>query len=51
MNYLVHDHSRRGKVFATMAEANAYANDIIRNSGVVCLVTETRRKVTHIYDF
>ena len=51
MNYLVHDHTKRGEVFATLAEANAYRGDIINQTGRVYLITETKRKVTHIYNF
>lgn len=49
-NYLVHDFTKRGKVFATLKEANSYCNEIMRKCGVVFLVTETKRKVTHTYD-
>lgn len=48
MNYLVHD-SKRGKVFATLAEASAYARDHQKATGDFVAVTETNRKVTHIY--
>ena len=50
MNYLVEDHTKQGKVFATLEEANAYANYCIRNSGNVWRVSETYRKVTYTYD-
>lgn len=50
MNYLVHDFSKHGKVFATLQEANAYCNKCMRQSGYVFLVTETSRKTTHVYD-
>lgn len=50
MNYLVEDHTKRGKVFATIEEANAYANYGIRNSGNVWRVIETDREVTYTYD-
>ena len=50
MNYLVHDFSKHGKVFATLQEANAYCNECMRNTGYVFLVTETNRKVTHAYN-
>ena len=49
MNYLVHDNTRRGKVFATLAEANSYCNDIIRTAKTVYTITETKRQITHIY--
>ena len=49
MNYLVHDYTKRGKVFATLEEANGYANTAMQFSGVVWAVTETKRKVTHQY--
>lgn len=48
MNYKVHD-SKRGKCFASLAEANAYCNLILRETGIVLTVTETRGKVTHTY--
>ena len=50
MNYLVHDFSKNGKVFATLQEANAYCNECMRNAGYVFLVTETSRKVTHTFN-
>ena len=50
MNYLVEDHTKQGKVFATIEEANAYANYCIRNSGYVWRVIETDRDVTYTYD-
>lgn len=50
MNYLVEDHTKQGKVFATIEEANAYANYCIRNSGYVWRVIETDREVTHTCD-
>ena len=49
-NYLVEDHTKQGKVFATLEEANAYANYCIRNSGYVWKVIETDREVTYTYD-
>jgi hypothetical protein len=50
MNYLVHDYTKRGKVFATIEEANAYANEMLKRSGYVFAVTETKRNVTHVYE-
>ena len=50
MNYLVHDFSKHGKVFATLQEANAYRNDCMRQTGYVFLVTETSRKITHTFN-
>ena len=50
MNYLVHDFSKYGKVFATLQEANAYCNECMRKTGYVFLVTETNRKVTHVFN-
>ena len=50
MNYLVHDFSKHGKVFATLQEANAYCNDCMRQTGYVFLVTETSREVTYVYN-
>ena len=49
MNYVVQDHTKRGKVFATLDEANAYRNECIQKTGYVYCITETNRKVTHIY--
>lgn len=49
MNYLVHDHTKRGKVFATLEEANAYRNFLIQATRIVYTITETKRQVTHIY--
>ena len=49
MNYLVQDYTKRGKVFATLDEANAYRNECIQKTGYVYRITETNRKVTHIY--
>ena len=51
MHYLVHDHTKKGKVFATLQEANAYRNDLINQTKRVYLITETKRQVTHIYNF
>lgn len=51
MNYLVHDHTKSGKVFATLEQANKYRSDIINQTGRVYLITETKRQVTHIYKF
>jgi len=49
MNYKVH-YGKRGKVFATLAEASAYANEIMRRFGVIVAVTETKARATHIYE-
>ena len=46
MNYLVQD-GVRGKVFATLTEANAYRNEHFRRTGDIVAVVETNRKVTH----
>jgi hypothetical protein len=51
MHYLVHDHTKRGKVFATLEEANAYRNFLIQTTKIVYAITETKRQVTHIYNF
>ena len=32
MHYLVHDHTKTGKVFATLEEANAYRNFLIQKT-------------------
>ena len=37
------------RVFATLEEANRYANAIMRATGEVLILTETRRAVTHTY--
>lgn len=50
MSYLVQD-SKRGKVFATLKEAAAYAAEIRKATGEIIAVVETRRKVTHFYNF
>ena len=47
-NYKVHS-GGRGKVFATLEEATAYANEILRVHRELVAVTETRAAVTHIY--
>lgn len=49
MHYLVHDHTKRGKVFGTLEEANKYRSDVINQTGRVYLITETKRAVTHVY--
>lgn len=49
MNYKVLD-SKRGKVFATLAEANAYRNEVISKTGYVYAISETKSAVTHIYE-
>jgi hypothetical protein len=45
MNYLCNK-----KVFATLEEANGYANMVMRANGEVLLVQETKRIVTHIFN-
>lgn len=37
------------KVFATVEEANAYANAIMRTIGEVLIVTTTKQTATHTY--
>ena len=49
MNYIVFD-SRKGKVFATLSEATAYANEIAHKTGVFVSVEQTSRGVTHTYE-
>ena len=44
MNYLVDK-----KVFATLSEANAYANWYLKQTRIVLAVLATNRKVTHIW--
>lgn len=47
MHYKVHDHTKRGKVFATLEEAITYADYIMRETGYCFAVTETKAKATH----
>lgn len=49
MNYHVHD-TKRGHVFETLTEARAYASMIAKKTGVIVLVTETKRKPTHVWE-
>ena len=51
MHYLVHDHTKRGKVFATLEEANAYRNFLIQTLKIVYAISETKRQITHIFNF
>ena len=46
MNYLCNK-----KVFATIQEANGYANLIMKHSKQVLIVTQINRKITHVFDF
>lgn len=48
MNYKVHI-GNKGYVFATLAEAVTFANEIQRKTKIVHLITETKCKVTHEY--
>ena len=50
MNYCAADFTKRGKVFATLEEAAAYSAELLRRSGCLFTVTETKRKVTHTYN-
>ena len=43
--------SRTGKIFETLAEAEAYADHIFRATGIFVTITETKAAVTHIYRF
>ena len=43
--------SNRGKIFETLAEAEAYADHIFRATNTVVAITETKAAVTHIYKF
>lgn len=47
-NYLVHD-SRRGKVFATPEEAQAYQDYYFRKTRQIVCISRTSRKVTHTF--
>lgn len=49
MYFLVKDHTTKGKVFATLAEASAYREELIRTTRRVYTIVETKRKPTHIY--
>lgn len=48
--YKVWDHTKNGKVFATEEEAIAYSNDYLKRTRCVVLVSESKRKPTHIYN-
>lgn len=43
--------TKRGKTFATLTEARKAASEFARKTGIIVAVEETRRKVTHKYDF
>ena len=45
MHYMVNH-----RVFGTLQEAKAYADDYFGKTGVILAVTATNRKVTHIYN-
>lgn len=47
-NYLVHD-SQRGKVFATLEEAQAYHDYFFKKTRQIVCISRTRRKVTHTF--
>lgn len=47
-NYLVHD-TKTGKVFGTLAEAAAYAEEYRKKTRVILCITETTRKVSHVF--
>lgn len=49
MNYKV-ECSRRGKVFGTLEEAIACANEILEAVNIMVSIVETEEKVTHIYE-
>lgn len=44
------DYGRNKLVFETLQEASAFCNDVLRKTGYVLAVTETTRKVTHVYE-
>lgn len=44
MHYLVNR-----KVFETLEEARAYAQEVFNKTKIALGITETKRKVTHIY--
>ena len=46
--YTVWD-SKRGKTFATVGEASAYAEEHRKKTGEILTVTQTKRKATHEY--
>lgn len=41
----------KGKIFATFAEAEAYADHIFKVSRIFVAITETKAAATHIYRF
>ena len=43
--------TKRGRTYATLTEARRDADEHQRKTGVFVAVEETRRKVTHKYDF
>jgi len=47
MNYKLGRHSL---VFGTLEEAIACAEEIFRDTGIIVSITETKEKVTHIYE-
>ena len=47
--YLVSDHTKRGKVFSTFAEACGYADAIWAATGDIVAVTRTTRRATHVW--
>lgn len=47
-SFKVHD-TKRGHIFATLAEACEYAAMIARTTGVFVAVTESKAKPTHIF--
>ena len=43
--------TKRGRTFETLTEARRAADEHQRRTGVYVAIEETRRKVTHRYDF
>lgn len=48
MNYKVHD-SKTGKVFGSLKEASAYAEEIRKKTRIIVAITETKASATHTY--
>lgn len=46
--YTVWD-NKRGKTFATVGEASAYAEEHRKKTGEILTITQTKRKATHEY--
>lgn len=49
-NFLVRDHTKRGKVFSSLKEASAYAHAYWEATGDIINVTQTKRGCTHRWE-